>query len=167
MGAGIVQRLRRRAAMFSVWGGLIFTLYLCFISVVDGPELVAGALAAVAVGLLATAAFEVPGPSRGLLIQGRRWYVPAVVWPLDVATDCVLLVRLAAARVRRGPLPPGEIRTLRIRGEVPVAVAGFWLSSTPGACVIAAEGRTLTLHALSAEPSRVERVLTAPSAKAG
>jgi hypothetical protein len=152
--------LPARCAVFVVWAVVGFALYMCFISIVDGPELVAGALIAGAVGALGVAAAEPTG--RGLLRGGRRWYAPAAVWPLDVVSDCALLAKLVATRAAGRPVPAGELRTLRLHEAMPPALAGFWLSSTPGACVVGVEGRTLIVHALSSKPSRVERILTAP-----
>ena len=160
-----VRHLRRAAPPFLAWTALSFTLYLCFISAVDGPELVAGALISVAAGLLATTALRTAG--RGLLTGGSRWYAPAAAWPLDLASDCALLARAVAARALGKPVARGEIRTLRLREDVPPALAGLWLSSTPGACVLGGEGRDVILHALSGEPSRVERALTAAPAASG
>lgn len=158
-----MQRLRRWTAVFSTSAGSAFVLYLCFISTVDGPELVAAALVAVAAGALATVALETAG--RGLVSGARRWYAPAAAWPVDFATDCVLLARLVVGRATGAPAVSGEIRTLRLRAGIPPAVAGFWLSSTPGSCVVGTEGRTLTVHSLSDKASRVERVLAATPRK--
>lgn len=143
----------------------MFTLYLCFISTVDGPELVAGVLVALGAGAVATLAGETAG--RGLVSGARRWYAPAAAWPVDFATDCAVLGRLVVGRALRRPTAPGEIRTLRLRDGITPAVAGFWLSSTPGGCVVGSDGRTLTVHCLSGEPSRVERVLAASPGEGG
>lgn len=160
-----MQRLRRPAAVFSTCAGLVFVLYVCFISAVDGPELVAGALIALAAAALATIALETTG--RGLLSGAWYWYAPTTAWPVDFATDCVLLARLVIGRAVRAPTASGEIRTLRLRAGIPPAVAGFWLSSTPGSCVVAADGNTLTVHSLSGKPSRVERVLVGSAGEIG
>ena len=154
-----MQGMLRRVAAYPIWTVLVFALYMCFISTVDGPELVAGGLVALGAGAVAAVAGETAG--RGLLSGARRWYAPAAAWPVDFVTDCALLARLVIGRVLRGPTASGEIRTLRLRAGVPSAVAGFWLSSTPGACVVGAQGRTLRVHCLSGKPSRVERLLAA------
>jgi hypothetical protein len=156
-GARIVQRMLRRVAAYSIWTAVAFALYMCFISTIDGPEFVAGALVALGAGAVATVAWETAG--RGLLSGARHWYAPAAAWPVDFVTDCALLARLLVGRALRRPIASGEIRTLRLRAGVPSAVAGFWLSSTPGGCVVGAEGRTLRVHCLSGKPSRVERLL--------
>jgi hypothetical protein len=160
-----MRRLCRRATVFSSWAGAVFMLYLCFISTVDGPELVAGALIALGAGALATVALETAG--RAVVSGAWRWYAPAAVWPLDFVTDCVLLARVVAGRALGAPRPAGGIRTLRLQPGIPAALAGFWLSSTPGGCVVGAQGSTLTVHCLSDKPSRVERILAATPREGG
>ena len=143
------------------WWGLLFLLYLVFISTLSPLELLAGAAAS---GLAAAGAWAVHRAVRPEIGPAAHWMTALWVWPGTLLTETVQLARLTLAALRGRPAH-GRFATVRLRAGVGAAWACALLSGTPGGCVVKVDpdpgaAPVLTVHSLFDSRSRLEAVLT-------
>jgi multisubunit Na+/H+ antiporter MnhE subunit len=147
------------------WGVVLTGLWASTLTALDAIELVVAGVCGLACGALATATRT----SLGVVVRPRaRWLTWLLRLPVAVVTDLGRLVLAVARSVRHGT-PLGTVRTLALPVE-PSGVArtrralgSLAISATPGSYVLDvvddpdSPASTLTLHALTEEPSALER----------
>lgn len=144
----------------TAWWGLLFVLYLVFISRVSPLEFAVGAGAS---ALGAAGAWAVHRAARPALGPGGHWCAAVWAWPGALLTETVRMARLTA-RSLCGRLAAGRMVRLRLRPGVGAAWATALLSGTPGSCVVDVhddgDAPVLTVHSLFAQRSGLESALT-------
>lgn len=147
----------------AAWWMLLVAGYLMLVSSLSAGEVVLGGLLSAAAAACAVSARRLIGLS---LAAPRGWVAALLRLPSAVVADTMLLARLLGSELlRRGSLL-GQLRTLELAGQSGEvcedswqAVAGLVVSLSPGSFMLDSNSGppTLLVHALSAQPSAVER----------
>ncbi|MFJ6216385.1 hypothetical protein ACIQGZ_24110 [Streptomyces sp. NPDC092296] len=145
------------------WWVLLLALYTVFISSVGTLELVVGAVGS-ALGAAGAHAVRRAADAR----TGRfgRAVAAGAAWPGTLLAETGQLAGAVAATLRGRPRH-GGVHRVRLRPDAGGAWASALLSSTPGSCVLDADGPELTVHLLGARPSAVQRAIQAADGPAG
>jgi hypothetical protein len=156
-----VRRLALAAGELVGWVVLLTAVWVATLTTVGLLEVVVAAVVSVPLGVLAVAARRVLDAPVALPRGGWRW---AARLPGAVVADTA---RLAAAVVRtiRTGRPLGAERRLALPDPPPGrpdprdSLGAVTISTTPGAYVADLDDDGLVVHALSPEPSALERAV--------
>ena len=156
-----VRRAVVTAVEVIVWTVVLVAVWVATLTSVGLLELVVAVVVAVPPAVLATATRRVLDAPAELPAGWWRW---AVRLPGDVVADTV---RLAGATVRaiRTRTPLGRERTLPLPDPPPTgpdgraSVGAITISTTPASYVADVEDGALVVHALSDDPSALERAV--------
>ena len=152
----------RRALEVLLWAVLLTGIWVSTLTTVDGPELVAAGVCALAAGVLGTATRTTLGATLRPRPGWLRWLV---LLPVAVVADLGRLTVAVVAALRHGR-GLGVPRTLAlpdepgIRARTRQALGSVAVSATPGTYVTGVTGDgALELHALTAQASALERAV--------
>jgi hypothetical protein len=157
-------RLRRSAATaveVVVWTVVLVAVWVATLTAVGGLELVVALLVAVPLAVLATATRRVLDAPAELPTGWWRWALrlPGAV-VADTARLAVATVRAIATRTPLGcerTLPLPDPPTAGPDGRA--SIGAITISATPASYVADVEDDTLVVHALTHDPSALERAV--------
>ena len=156
-----VRRVVLAGAELVAWVVVLTAVWVTTLTTVGLLEVVVAAVVSVPIGVLAVAARRVLDAPVALPRGGWRW---AARLPGAVVADTARLA-VAVARSLRSGEPLGHERRLALpdppvgRSDARDTLGAVTISTTPGAYVADVRPDGLVVHALSQEPSALERAV--------
>ncbi|MGW0994279.1 hypothetical protein [Streptomyces sp. NPDC002520] len=158
------QSWRAASGEVVVWWVVLVVADLMFISSVSVLELAVAAGGALIAAVAARAVHTASGAGLG---GTARWGAALLAWPGAVLADMAGLYAVTV-HVLRGRPVDGRLQRLTLKSGTGAAWACGLLSSTPGAYVVdvpgtksrGEAGQTVVAHFLTADRTRLERLLT-------